>query len=389
MKTNGKIIGCFVLAAGLMFCSSSMAYPPENAAVLYYKSILEFKPDEAKGEAVKEFLDGKTELTEDLRSYVESQVQSQVMKQALDASKIDFCDWGLDYSGWWLDVQLPPLNTIRYMTRIVLAEGKIQAAQKNYPAALDRCLTVHKMARHVDQMGVLISYLVAGSMSRLANETIQQFLSDMPADVETLNWLKQSLELSPPPAIRKSIEMEFKTILDTMSREGIERCVSELDPSASSCIELVKERVAKADERFYQRNRNFAQQICSEYLAAMNLPYSQAYPIFCALGEKPEKEVKDNLDVTLTAFLVPDLAKAYHTDIKLRTFHNAIRTAVEMYLVKAQTNRLPEALPAGLPKDLFSDKDFEYAKTADGFILRCQGKDLKEDKIWEYAFTVK
>ena len=58
-------------------------------------------------------------------------------------------------------------------------------------------------------------------------------------------------------------------------------------------------------------------------------------------------------------------------------------------MIKAKTGKLPDELPAGLPKDLFSDRDFEYIKTADGFILRCQGKDLGKDEIYEYEFKVK
>ena len=50
---------------------------------------------------------------------------------------------------------------------------------------------------------------------------------------------------------------------------------------------------------------------------------------------------------------------------------------------------LTDALPAGLPGDLFSGKDFEYEKTAEGFILRCQGKDLSKDEIYQYEFKVK
>jgi len=51
--------------------------------------------------------------------------------------------------------------------------------------------------------------------------------------------------------------------------------------------------------------------------------------------------------------------------------------------------QLPDELPADLPKDLFGGKDFEYERTKDGFVLRCQGKDLSKDKIYEYEFKVK
>ena len=49
----------------------------------------------------------------------------------------------------------------------------------------------------------------------------------------------------------------------------------------------------------------------------------------------------------------------------------------------------PVLAPAGLPPDLFSGRDFQYEKTKDGFVLRCQGKDLSKDKIYEYEFKVK
>ena len=74
---------------------------------------------------------------------------------------------------------------------------------------------------------------------------------------------------------------------------------------------------------------------------------------------------------------------------RIRTHDNAIRTAVEIYMIKAKTGKLPEALPAGLPGDLFSGKDFEYQITDEGFILRCQGTDLSRDEVYEYEFGVK
>ena len=41
-----------------------------------------------------------------------------------------------------------------------------------------------------------------------------------------------------------------------------------------------------------------------------------------------------------------------------------------------------------MPKDLFSGKDFIYEKTDTGFTLRCQGKDLAKDLIYEYEFKL-
>ena len=74
--------------------------------------------------------------------------------------------------------------------------------------------------------------------------------------------------------------------------------------------------------------------------------------------------------------------------MKTKTFSNVIRAAIELYIIKARTDRLPDKLPADMPKDLFSGKDFEYEKTQDGFILHCRGQDLTKNQTHEYEFKV-
>jgi hypothetical protein len=51
-------------------------------------------------------------------------------------------------------------------------------------------------------------------------------------------------------------------------------------------------------------------------------------------------------------------------------------------------SEVADALPAGLPKDAFSGKDFKYEKTKDGFVLRCRGRDLGKDKLYQYEFKL-
>ena len=82
----------------------------------------------------------------------------------------------------------------------------------------------------------------------------------------------------------------------------------------------------------------------------------------------------NNPDTILTAWLMPVMNRVYSLGIRAETSTNAARAAVEIYIIKAQTGKLPQTLPAGLPKDLFSGKNFQYEKTVDGFILHCQGK---------------
>ena len=76
--------------------------------------------------------------------------------------------------------------------------------------------------------------------------------------------------------------------------------------------------------------------------------------------------------------------------IRQQTYVNALRTAIDLYIAKAQTGHLPDTLPADSPLDMFSGKPFAYEETSEGFILRCQGKEYpNRDKVHEYEFKVR
>jgi hypothetical protein len=106
------------------------------------------------------------------------------------------------------------------------------------------------------------------------------------------------------------------------------------------------------------------------------------------LDERVKTEAADNTDAVLTAFLAPTTTTAYNRSVRANSLNNATRTAVDVYIIKAKTGKLPNGLPPDSPKDPFSDRDFEYEKTKDGFVLRCQAKDLEKDEIHQYEFKI-
>jgi hypothetical protein len=70
---------------------------------------------------------------------------------------------------------------------------------------------------------------------------------------------------------------------------------------------------------------------------------------------------------------------------------NALKTAVEIYLVQAKTGKLPDKLPANAINDLYTDKAMVYEITDKGFSLRCQSPEdtKKARKNDTYVFTTK
>ena len=105
--------------------------------------------------------------------------------------------------------------------------------------------------------------------------------------------------------------------------------------------------------------------------------------------EQFETEYEKIPDALLTAIFLPAIQKIYSVGIRTKTVSNATLAALDIYIIKAQTGKLPDSLPAGLPKDMFSGEDFEYKKSGGGFVLRCRGKDLGNNKTYEYEFKVK
>ena len=160
---------------------------------------------------------------------------------------------------------------------------------------------------------------------------------------------------------------------------------------ARLCVEdkSIKEKILSLDEAAIERSRKYYENYVAGVIAAFDMPYVEGYTSLKDLEEKMLKDAKSNPDVLLTGILAPATNKIFSLKTRFETHNNAIRAAIELYMIKAKTGKLPDELPAGLPKDLFSSKDFEYEKTADGFILRCQSKDLGRDKVYEYEFKVK
>jgi hypothetical protein len=118
--------------------------------------------------------------------------------------------------------------------------------------------------------------------------------------------------------------------------------------------------------------------------------YQKVYTELQKLNKQPHKDLaENNTDAYLTSILAPAYQKMYNNETREKTFSNAVKVAIEVYITKAKAGQLPDTLPTGLPKDLFSGKDFRYEKTTEGFILHCRGKDLPKDEIYKYEFKVK
>jgi hypothetical protein len=394
MKSIGNNNFIMTICAALIFFSSTpliFAQPPDNAALFYYQAFLMYeKPDAPLDDMLFDFMGDKIRSNEKIEKFLEK--NHPVIDLVVKAANIQTCDWGYDYS-LGFELAMPNLAKIRQVTFLMHSDAKLLAEKGDYKKALERCLSMHKMALHAADK-TLVSYLVAVAINARANKAMQGILKDTPDNPELLSSLKKNYIAIDDrfPPLKDIIVQEGQICAATMRKEKIQSLAKAMPDEVTSDPKIA-ERILSADEDFFKRNRDYWFKSIDTFKAVMEsaLPYQQAYAKLIELQKKIEKEANDNPDATLASISLNSLEKIYTLEVRRKTQVNAVKAAIELYLIKAKTGRLPDTLPAGLPGDLFSGKDFEYKKTADGFILRCQGEELsdKDKKIQEYEFKVK
>jgi len=382
---RGGCIAVVLLAAA----SSAFAYPPDpdNAAMLYYQAfLLDEQPDEATAQLLDDFVKGTIGPSDKIKEYVRS--CRSAINYALMATEREHCNWGIVYSKGF-STALPHLAQCRRLSKLMLADARLLAAQGACREALDRCLSTKRLARHVGDE-IVISLLVAHAIDGMADDCIREIVGMTSPDPQVLQWLKGQLMTAstPPPSFAKGLKLEQEMALDTMRMDRLVEIREMLTGDGGSQPNGLP---AKVDEEFLAKNREYYERYMTVLQAtlAAPMPYEKKHAELKAMVDRMTQEASKGPDAVLTAALGPALNRVYSIEAKSQARANALRVGVELLLARAQSGALPERLPANMAKDPFSDQDYLYEKTGAGFVLRCQGKDLDKDTTYEYAFAVK
>ena len=392
LHNNRTVLALCVLLTLAVSSSPSVAYPPdpENAALLYYQAFLTIPKDEEPADnQLRDYARGKIELNKAVEDYVGS--CRGAIGLAVVAAELRQCDWGLRYSEGF-DMLLSHLGQIRGLTYILIAEARTQASKGNYELALERCVTTIKMSRHMGD-DTLVSFLVGAAVEAMADNCIADLLGQMPADSSVLEQLRVDLATfaKRPLSVARPLDMEREVAAEQMRMDKIGDLMRAIDTKKSE-VEVLEEVRKLGGEAFLKKGRDYYTKHMGSVMSILRkgAPYAQTHQQLTELAGKLPKEPgpEKSPEAIFTTAVTPDISRVYGLMIKGRTQANALRAAVDIHISRAKTGQLPNALPSGLPKDLFSGKDFEYKKTKAGFLLRCRSKDLDKDKIQEYEFKV-
>ncbi len=371
VRSHGFIVSCLFF---LMSFGVSQA-EIDNAALLYYQALSECPNSAPFSPAERDAIRSGNGSSDILRRVADE--HRTVIRLVETGSLISHSDWNvpsygrIEYGSIW-ELRL------RKLAEIVDADARLLAATGDEKGAFKRCLTLRQMALHMGDDPDLGFYAMV--YYRYALKSVKRILGQVPVDVQLLAWLNDRLAIRPRTVnwMMSYMEMTFKFEFDQlpqfMGTVGGLRNIRTVRPNDGSAayktkkkawddlddgelIRLVKERYIP----FQKEVRNI--------LAGFEPPYEQADMRLHKLIDAMHEESKDD-PLLVTWLLEPRaLCRARDLFIEIQTEINALNTALEVYLIQAQTGRLPKALPLDSPINPYNNEDFRYKLTDDGFAL--------------------
>jgi hypothetical protein len=332
-----------------------------------------------------------------IREYLKKCGPSIALAQA--ASEITDCDWGILYSQGF-DFHLPPTD-VRKFTKILRIEALRLAADGNYRAALERCLMVCGLARHISDED-MIMHSISLSIDGIAFECIKYILESMPSDADTLTWLKDQLTATPgaSESLVPALKIDYELVLQRLLKNP--KTVARI--RGRFVEEATYSENKDAEEKFKNLTNEELIPLIREFASVFFDPFFKSV-LRAIKSKKPYDQIYAELELLIYKLKANDAfyiitpfydlthieiaPRLYQLHVNLRTIKNAIEAAIEIYLVVAKIGQLPESLPDGLPKDPYTLEDFIYEITDDGFALRCQGEEFLRSLNRKLEFKVK
>jgi hypothetical protein len=367
---------------------------PDNAALLYYQAfLLRPEPDMAMTSKLDKVYRG-VESDRQVRAYLGHCLPMIQMVEL--ASRIPQCTWGI-WHGPGLRFSTDLLSEVKDLTRVLRLDARTLAADGHYRAALERCLTLRRLARHLsesDDSGIVLFSRVPDAA---ALHIVRHVLGVMPPDANTLTWFRGQFAVvqGVPLAFAKTLQVDFKDYLNNaITNPAHLRYLRNLLIRNAENEEAKETARNLTDEQFMSHAREPLPHFFDSIFRIddSEMPYEQKL----AQMQKLHKQLKDkySTDPIVTSVLQRVglgymIDRQYPFQVEHEAHINGIKAAVEVYLVLAKTGQLPEKLPSHLPKDPFTGRDFAYEITQEGFALRCQGKDFQGRGKQRLEFTIR
>jgi hypothetical protein len=389
INPNNKIkICCIVFLCTLGAHAAPLPSTPDNAALLYYQAFLLVPEYDVK--LIHPVLNG-ADPNQSVRDHVEN--YREAIELADTATKIPNCNWGIMRSQLGRS-SANVIGPLRQLTFLLELDARILTDDGDYLPALERALSIRRLAQHFTDEAT-VGYLTSIGIHNRAYLSICHTLGSMSTDAEMLTWLQGQISSvqGPPPSPAGAMETTLKDNVEFLSTHP--DVIATWRENAMELIEdenTRQEIINLTDEELIA----LAEQSINSFLASINriigsdMLYRQKQLELQALVDELTNYVADAPVRMISFHLSPaDVVRQHSLYVGSIAHFNATRTAIEVYLINANTGQLPDTLPADMPKDPFTGNDFEYEITDEGFTLSFDPENFSELRNRQLEFKVK
>lgn len=235
----------------------------KNAALLYYQALL-LKPDHDQT-IINKFYDvyGGLEPDTQIKTYLGEWLPA--MKMSEIASRIPQCTWGA-WSESTIDLHF--LNAkLRPLFYVIAVDAITLAYDGHYRAALERCMTLRRIARHLSHDSKL--HFTSSAFDGIALRTISRILGEMPLDADILAWFQGQLAMFQEPTtfLERTLQHYLKAKMGMVQSSSI-----------ASLRDMFLKRAA--DERAKQNIRDLTdEQIRDQAIETVQGPFGSVFAI--------------------------------------------------------------------------------------------------------------
>ncbi|MGB2987268.1 MAG: hypothetical protein WBE26_15475 [Phycisphaerae bacterium] len=307
-----------------------------------------------------------------------------------------------DRTGSVLGILLPNLSHLRFLTKLVVVDGRRLEAQGRYDQALGRYTTMLRTGGHIGQGITLIEGLVAIAVWALSERAAQDMVLRRPLSRKQLKTLQTELNKLAPrlPSVNRGLQGERSfgpAMVDELCSRPL-RFFANLPLNADDIgffegsfnanpddgwgrFELRIGRLIYPDRAMKRHMLGYYDKVLEK--AAMG-PHDAA-----TMGFDEERyilEVIPKWDV-FSRMMLPSLSRAITLSERVKADFAATRAmvAIRIYMLEndgqlpASLHEVEETLPEGALVDPFSSDLLVYRPTDDGFLLYSVGSNLVDD----------
>jgi hypothetical protein len=289
------------------------------------------------------------------------------------------------------------MSSLRFL---IAANVRVLAFDGDYKTALSDSLMLRRLARHLAEDPNEESYSIPVVVESASLALVNRVLDVMPLDETLLRWLREQLSDKPPVCepfsakIKHDLEWQIGSL--RTNRRALLSEVRQWLSGKEANNEQKQKILAFTDEEIIKLISKPYAAFLDSVLAVLNKErsYEQTYTEIERLTREYSNQGKDNPAIILPLQFTSEMwVRLYPVRAVHVARFNALKAAVEIYLLRATTGQLPTTLPDGLPKDPLSRQDFEYKVTEEGFTLRSSSYKAKDIRQYggtlEYEFKVR